>query len=236
MGKRVRGIEPLVAKVGIDIPVYRVRAALGHHVDIAAKSAPELSLASRSHHLELIHHVEAVEDAAQPRSIVVRRKAVHDEVVRKIPLATDRNALAWNRRRLGKELVARSVGRRDAWNEQRQVEEIASVQGQRFNLALHDRARDLRTTGLENGGVAGHDQTGFGGGDSEGDGQLKSGAYGQRHSAGDLSKPELVDSNLVRPNLEVGKPEASVAIGFDAVGQVRVELTNRDLRALNNGA
>ena len=113
-----------------------VRAALRHDVDVAAERASELCLPARGHHLELIDGVHAVRHAAQPGGIVVGGQTVHDEVVGEVALAADGDALAGHRRRLGEELSAADVGRRDPWHEKREVEKIAPVQRQVLDLRL----------------------------------------------------------------------------------------------------
>jgi hypothetical protein len=51
--------------------VQRVGAAFCHYVDVAAQSAAEFRLASRSDHLKLVNYIESVEDAAEPCGIIV---------------------------------------------------------------------------------------------------------------------------------------------------------------------
>ena len=89
----LRRVEAVVAEVAVEVAVQRVRAALGHDVDVAAERAAELGLPARGDHLKLLDGVDAVGNAAQPRRIVVGRQAVDDEVVREVALAADRDAL-----------------------------------------------------------------------------------------------------------------------------------------------
>src|SRR4051812_45139377 len=105
-----------------------VGAALRDHVDVAAERASELSLPARGDHLEFLHDFEAVEDSAEAGGIVVRGESVNDEAVGEIALAGYGNSLPWHRRGFGEELVAGGVGGRDAGDEQREVEEVASVE------------------------------------------------------------------------------------------------------------
>ena len=118
-------------------------AAARDDADVAAERAPELGLAARRDHLELIDRVDAVRHPAQPRRIVVGREAVDDEVVREVALAANREADAGHRRRLGEELRAADVRRRDAGHEQRDVEEVAAVERQARHLGLRDGAGNL---------------------------------------------------------------------------------------------
>src|SRR5438309_889561 len=46
VGKRICGVEALVAKISIHIAMHHVRAALCHNIKVAAKSPAELRLAS----------------------------------------------------------------------------------------------------------------------------------------------------------------------------------------------
>ena len=94
-----------------------IRPALRDDIHVPAHRPAEFRLAAGRYHLELTHDVIAVKDPAQPRSIVVCRKTINDEVVRKITLAVDGEALARHSRGFREKLVARGVRGRDARNE-----------------------------------------------------------------------------------------------------------------------
>ena len=126
-GKRVGRIQMTVPEVSEQIAVPFVGAALRQHVHEAAGGAPEFGLPSAGHHLKLTHAIQAQIAAGQSGRIIIRRKSVHHEVVREVPLAADRNPLPRHRRRLGERLIAARVGRRHAGNQQRQVQIAASV-------------------------------------------------------------------------------------------------------------
>ena len=148
-GQRVRRVETIVPHVIVDVAVRGVAAALRDDVDVAAQRAAELGLAARRHDLKLVDRIHSVRDAAQPRRIVVGRQAVHDEVVREVALAADRQADARHGGRFGEKLRAADVGRRNAGHEQRDVQEVAAVHRQRLDLGLRDRARDLAAGSVE---------------------------------------------------------------------------------------
>ena len=187
--------------------MHDVRATLGDDADVAAERSPQLGLASRGHDLKLIHRIDAIRDAAQASRVVVRGQTIDDEVVRKIALAADRNALARNGRRLGKELSAPDVGRRHAWHEERQVQEVASVEGQVLHLCLRDRSRDLAARGLEHGRLPGDGDGGIEVSDLERDGQLEGGADRERERARDIGKSVEADRDFI------GTDAASMANG-----------------------
>ena len=112
--ERVRRVEGVVAEEAVGRAAQLVGAAARDHVDVAAERAAEFGLAARRHDLELLHRVDAVGHAAQPRGVVVGRQAVDDEAVREIALAADRQADAGHGRGLGEELRAVDVRRRHA--------------------------------------------------------------------------------------------------------------------------
>src|SRR5581483_1620693 len=127
-GKRVGRVQALVTEVAIEIAVQRVGAASRHHTDVSAERASELGLAAGGHHLELVHGVEAVEDAAESGGIVVGGQAVNDEAVREITLACYRDSLAGDRGGFGEELGAGGIGWRYARHEKCEIQEIAAVE------------------------------------------------------------------------------------------------------------
>ena len=151
VGKRVGGVEALVANITVEVAVERIRAALGDHVDIAPQSAPQFRLATGSNHLQLLHDVQPVEDAAEARGVVVCGKAVHDEVVREVPLAADGESLTWHGGGFGKELIAGCIGRRDARHQQRDIQEVAPVQRQCADFPLQDGPGHLGARRLKDG-------------------------------------------------------------------------------------
>ena len=220
VGKRIGGVEALVAEVAVQVAMQRVGAALGDHVDVAAERAPELGLAARGDHLKFLHHVEAVEDAAQSGGIVVGGKAIHDEVVGEIALAADRDSLAGHGGGFGEELVAGGVGGRDAGNQQREIEEVAPVERQVGDLGLRHGARDLAARRFEHRRLAADGDVGRGRRDGERDRQFKSGAHRERQPARRRRKTPMPDADLVRPDLEVGKTETSFPIRDRGVGKL----------------
>ena len=96
---------------------------------------------------------------------------------------------ARDRRRLGEELRAADVGRRDAGNEQRQVEEVAAVQRQALDFGLRDRAGDLAARRLEHGRLAGDGDARVHAADRERDRQLERRADGERQQR--ASRPRI---------------------------------------------
>src|SRR5262245_1664118 len=105
--------------------MHGIGPTLGDHIYIPAQSAPKLGLPSGSDYLILMDHIETVEDAAESRGIVIGGKAVHDEVIGKVSLTADGDALSWHSRGLREQLCARSVGRRHTGNQQSKVQEVA---------------------------------------------------------------------------------------------------------------
>src|SRR5207249_4103507 len=66
VGKRIGGVETLIAHVTIQVGMQRIRTALDDHVDVTAQGASQLGVASRGDDLKLLHYVEAVEYSAEP--------------------------------------------------------------------------------------------------------------------------------------------------------------------------
>ena len=96
--------------------MQRIRAAFRDDAHVTAQRTPKFGLAARCYHLELIHHIEAVENTAQARCIVICGESIDDEAVGKVPLAADRQSLSRHCRSFREQLVARGVGRRDTGN------------------------------------------------------------------------------------------------------------------------
>ena len=121
--QRVARIQRVVSKIPVEISLEHIRSTFRDDADVAAESAAKLRLPSRRHDLELIDGVDAIRHSGKTRGIVVRGQAVHNEVVRKIALAANRESLARNGRCFSEQLSAGRVRRRNARNEQGKVDE-----------------------------------------------------------------------------------------------------------------
>src|SRR5689334_23216517 len=119
-----------------------VGAALGDHVDVTPEGTAEFGLTAGSDDLNFLNHVQAEEDTAESGGIVIGGETVHDEIVGEVSLAADGKALSGDGRRFGEQLIAGGVGGGDAGDEQCQIQETASIEGQAAYLALCDCAGD----------------------------------------------------------------------------------------------
>jgi hypothetical protein len=136
LGQRVCRVEAVVADVVVGAALEHVGAAARDHVDVAAERAAQLRLAARRDDLELLHGVHAVGDTAQRRRVVVGRQAVDDEVVRQVTGAAHRQRDAADGGSLREELGAGDLRRRDARDQQRQLENVAAVERHVLDLGL----------------------------------------------------------------------------------------------------
>src|SRR5436190_409185 len=71
-GRRIGGVEIVVADEIVDRPVHAVGAALRDDVDVPAESTAELRLSARRDYLKLFDGIHTVRNAAESRRVVVR--------------------------------------------------------------------------------------------------------------------------------------------------------------------
>ena len=214
----------------------RVGAALRHHVDVAAEGASQFGLAAGRDHLELVHRVHAVGNAAQTCGIVICRQPVHDEAIGEIALAADGQTGPGDRRRLGKQLRAGDIGRRDAGHEQREIQEVASVHRQVLHFGGRDGPCDLAPCRFEHAGVAGDGDARVQTRNRERQREIEGRPEGERQCARDILEPVEMNGDLIRSNSQIRKSEAASLIGDRTGLHVRGNLARGDLRASYDAA
>ncbi len=128
--------------------------------------------------MEFVDDFEPVENSAQSGGVVVGGETIDDEIVRKVSLAADGKALARYRGRFGEQLVAGGVGGRDAGDQEREVQEIPSVEGQVSDFSLRYGACDLCAGFVQYLRIAGDHDIGIQRGNRELDVEIKGGANG----------------------------------------------------------
>ena len=152
-------------------------------------------------------------------------------------LETD-SADARHRRRLGEELRARDVGRRDAWHEQRYFEKVAAVERQVLELGLRHGARDLAARAFEQGLVREDVDGGVRGEPSElqHHGHVERRPDGQRQPARGGAEPRAADREVVNPDAQVWEPEPALVVRDGSARDVRFGVRYGDRRARQDGA
>jgi hypothetical protein len=164
---------------------------------------------------KLFDRIHPVRNSTQTGGIIVRRQPIDDEAVGQVALAVDGNALAGDRGGLGEQLVAADVGWRNAWNEEREVEEVAPVHRHTLNLGQHYRSDGLAPRCFEQGWVARYDDCGVDPRQFEREGDVERGSDRQRQRRGALGESVEVGFQLVPSDSEVWNrypPSESVTV------------------------
>ena len=196
--------------------MQRVGPAARDHVDVATERTAEFRVSAGGDHLELLHHVESIKDAAQAGGIIIGRQTIDDEVVGEVALAAHRDPLPRHGRRFRKQLVAGGVGGRHAGHQQRQVEEVAAVQRQVLHLHVGHGAGNLGTSGFKRRHLSTHHHGRFSLGHGQRDGHVEGGTHGERHASRGRRESHRRRGNLVGAHAQVGKAIPALAVGLQS--------------------
>ena len=146
----VLGVQGIIADEGEDIAAQLVRSALGHDVDDATRGLAELRGVGVGEHLELAHRFLAEGGAHGADDGIVVVEAVHHDVVRARALAGEGQAGS------GGGALLRRVVQAHPGGDDREADEVASVDGQVLDLRLADHGRHCRAMGIDDAQLLGH--------------------------------------------------------------------------------
>ena len=219
-------IQRPIAKKEEQIAGHRVRAALGHDVDDPAGRLAELGRKRVGEHLELADRLlaERRAHAADGRIVVV--EPVDRDVVRSRALAGERQARGARR-----PLLRRPVGRHTR-REQREPDEISTVDRKVPNLLLRDHARDDRPLRVDDRRVSRDEHDLLAPGDVQRQADIEQTAERQ-HDILERSRRESLQlgAHVIGAWRERWNQKMSALVGHRAASLVRVDVLRRHRRA-----
>jgi hypothetical protein len=125
-------------------------------------------------------------------------------------------------------LRATDVGWRDARNQERQVQKVATVERQISHFGLGDGRRNLAAHGLDQWRRSEDGHVGVEGGHLEVDRDVKGRSDRQGHGAFRVGEPILVHHHFIGSNLQIREPKSAVCVGGHFPGHVCLGVASRD--------
>ncbi len=167
--KKVARVEVRVAHEFEGVPVKCVRAGFRHHIDLAAAELAVFRVEVIRQNPELRDGIEVRNDCRAHIDVFFHVASIHEECVRKFPLAVDGNGpgiqITGRRKRARADILHRARGDGSGGNyarlKRQQIGKAASVQRNGSHLRAGYDFAHLRVDGLHAGGGLAHGD-GFG--------------------------------------------------------------------------